>query len=77
MRGGTYKAVLARNSGNPWPLVAESEPFTVTDLSEMVKDAADDIRVLIGQRPELGPKFGTLQLDYMSIQSSRFSCQLT
>lgn len=34
-----------------------SEVFTVTDLSAMVADAANDIRVLIGQRPELGPKF--------------------
>ena len=55
--GGRYKAVLSRNEGRPWPVVAESNVFTVTDLSAMVEDAANDIRVLIGQQPGLGPKF--------------------
>ena len=55
LRGGTYKAVLARNTGAPWPMVAESSPFEVVDF---VGDAGADIRALLEQRPELGPKFG-------------------
>jgi len=58
LRAGRYKAVLARISGPPWPIILESEVFTIIDLAEKIEAAAEDIRQLIRRDQGLGPKFG-------------------
>ena len=60
LRGGTYRAVLASSRRQPWPLIAESEVFTVIDYALKIEDAAEDIRQLIEADQGLGPKFCTL-----------------
>jgi hypothetical protein len=57
LKGGTYKAVLSRDTGRPWPSIAESESFTVIDYRQKINAAIDDIEALIRQDRGLGPKF--------------------
>lgn len=57
LRGGQYKAYLASNQRQPYPVIAASDVFTVVDLTEMIEAASDDIRDLLQSQPALGPKF--------------------
>lgn len=61
LRGGTYRAVLARTTQQPSLVIAESEDFTVIDYALMIDDAGNDIRKLIEAERGLGPKFCTFE----------------